>query len=194
MAEMNAFARWRVNASSVRRARRLVTMLRPQLHLPPSPRILELGAGAGALSVRLHAEYPGSAITVTDFDPAQLESSRESFRRQLGSTPAGVEFRQVDARTLPFPDASFDAVFAIMMLHHVEARHSDYQERPAALREIRRVLAPGGKLVFMDFSRTKEMLATLTELGFRTSYERRRWPRQYLGLLQAPARDPMSGS
>src|SRR5579859_3634632 len=144
MAEMHGCARWMVNWRAGRRSRSLLRNLEAHLVLPPAPRLLELGAGAGALSAQLHQRYPEARLTVTDFDPRQVEVVRRTFQHRFGAVPTSVEIQALDAKVLPFPDGSFDAVFAIMMLHHLEASHFDYRERPAALREIRRVLAPGG--------------------------------------------------
>jgi ubiquinone/menaquinone biosynthesis C-methylase UbiE len=49
-----------------------------------------------------------------------------------------VQFDQASADQLPYPDASFDRVFSSLMFHHLRAEH-----RERALREVRRVLAPG---------------------------------------------------
>ena len=54
-----------------------------------------------------------------------------------------VAFRQTDGHILPLPDASVDAVFANMYLHHCP-------DPAAALREMARVLKPGGRLVVTD--------------------------------------------
>jgi len=73
------------------------------------------------------------------------------------------------------------------MLHHVEDHHSEYAKRPVALREIRRVLRPGGDLVSSDFSR-KEILGTsLAELGF-TEVMRRSDRRFEVAIYRAPDR------
>jgi ubiquinone/menaquinone biosynthesis C-methylase UbiE len=57
-----------------------------------------------------------------------------------------VEFHQGFADTLPYPSNSFDAVFSSFMFHHLE---TDVKER--TLREVQRVLKPGGRLHLLDF-------------------------------------------
>ncbi|MGC1582471.1 MAG: class I SAM-dependent methyltransferase, partial [Candidatus Acidiferrales bacterium] len=106
--------------------------------------------------------------------------------RRFGSIPSTIELREVDARTLPFEDHSFDCVFAILMLHHVEERHSEYRQRPTVLREIRRVLALGGTFVYSDFSHIGNLRRTLSELGFTCLLEYRRWPHRELAVLRSP--------
>ena len=186
MAEMSAFSRWSMRRGARRRAVKLLDTVQPQLSLPPSARLLELGAGSGGLSVLLHERFPSARLTATDYDPRQVEEVERSFRHRFSSIPSGVEVRALDARQLSFADGSFDAIFAVMMLHHVEAAHFDYQARPAVLREIRRVIAPGGFLVYLDFSRTEEMDRTLGELGLLRVFEKRRWPRTELAVFRAP--------
>ena len=92
----------------------------------------------------------------------------------------------MDAKQIPYEPASFDCVFAMGMLHHVEAHHFDYVERPTALREIRRVLSPGGVLVYWEFSRTADMRKTLAELGFGSVFERRGWRGRELAIVRSP--------
>jgi ubiquinone/menaquinone biosynthesis C-methylase UbiE len=186
MSEMNRVARFFVNLSSARRAARLLRSLGDGLRLPPSGRILELGAGRGGLSALLQERYRPSRLVVTDVDPHQLDEARSYLARRLGTVPSTVEVREVDAMAMPFEDRSFDCVFAILMLHHVEERHMEYRRRPVALREIQRVLVPGGLLVYADFSRTEELRRTLGELGFTGVFLKRRWPHRELAVFRAP--------
>ncbi|MCW1957200.1 MAG: class I SAM-dependent methyltransferase, partial [Mycobacterium sp.] len=74
------------------------------------PRILELGAGHGALSRRLLEEHPTAQLTVSDVDPESVAAMAAS---DLGSNPRAV-VRRVDATEIDAPDGSFDmAVFAL---------------------------------------------------------------------------------
>jgi ubiquinone/menaquinone biosynthesis C-methylase UbiE len=103
-------------------------------HLQPGMRLLDCGCGQGSITVGLaQAVAPGEVVGL-DVDPDQVARARAHAR------DAGVEnvsFDTGDAYALPFPDASFDAVFANQLLVWVA--------RPAAvLREFRRVLKPGG--------------------------------------------------
>ncbi len=185
MAEMSWFGRWVVNASTGRRSARTLDSLGDRLQLPSSARILELGAGRGGMSALLQERYHPARLVVSDFDPNQVEAARSYLAERCGPLPPTIEFRELDAKVLPFEAASFDAVFALAMLHHVEARHFDYKERPTALREIRRVLSPGGLLVFSEFSRTAEMRQTLLELGFSPVFEKHGWRGRELGVFRS---------
>lgn len=186
MAEMGRFGRWLVNRGSGRRSLRLLDTLGDRLALPASSRLLELGAGRGGLSAALYERFRPRRLVVTDFDPRQVEAARDFLSGRFGGLPAGVELQRLDAKELAFPDASFDGVFAIQMLHHVERSHSEYRERPGVLREIRRILTPGGLLVYSDFSRTPELRATLGELGFAPVIQRPGWGGRELAVFRAP--------
>jgi ubiquinone/menaquinone biosynthesis C-methylase UbiE len=186
MGEMNRIGRWFVNSGNARRSARILDTLGTALQLPPSSRVLELGAGRGGLSALLYERYRPGRLVVTDFDPAQVESARAFLSARFAPLPAAVELRQVDAMALPFEDASFECVVAMAMLHHVEAHHFDYRNRPQALAEIRRVLSPRGVLAFSEFSRTEEMRRTLIDLGFTPLFEKSGRRGRVLALFRSP--------
>lgn len=100
---------------------------------------LELGTGSGANAVALLRRYPHVRLVATDLDPAMLDTARQ----QLLPFAARASVQPADASSLPFDDASFDAVVSLLMLHHVG-------EWRGALTEIARVLRPGGRLVGYD--------------------------------------------
>ena len=186
MAEMNRFERWMVNRRTESRAQRVLPGLGPTFTLPSAASVLELGAGRGGLVALLHERFRPARLVGTDFDPRQVEAAREFLMARWGSVPSTIELEEADALSLPFSDASFDYVFAMVMLHHVEERPSEYARRPQALKEIRRVLRPGGRLVYSDIFRREEIRATLGELGFVRQFLRPSWRRD-LGVFRAPA-------
>jgi SAM-dependent methyltransferase len=98
----------------------------------PGPRVLDVGCGTGALALAAAARVaPDGKVTGVDPNPEMLAVARRK--------PAAVEWRDGRAEALPFADAAFDAVlsqFAMMF----------FDDRVAALREMRRVLRPGGRL------------------------------------------------
>ncbi|PWS33957.1 SAM-dependent methyltransferase [Falsiroseomonas bella] len=101
--------------------------------------LLETAAGTGAVTAALVAALPGTvAITATDLNQPMLD------RAALRLPPGRVTLRQADAQQLPFPDDSFDALvcqFGLM-----------FMDKPAALREAFRVLAPGAPLLLSVWS------------------------------------------
>lgn len=102
-----------------------------QYHLEPDMAIMELGCGTGGMW--RGATLPeGCQLVLTDFSEGMLEEAR----RNTAHLP-GAAYQQVDAQNIPYEDDSFDVVIANMMLYHVP-------DIPQALREIHRVLRPGG--------------------------------------------------
>jgi ubiquinone/menaquinone biosynthesis C-methylase UbiE len=107
-----------------------------QLKIAPRSRVLEVGCGPGRLWSENIARLPGDwDMTLSDFSPGMLDEARHN----LASAGRPFRFEVIDAQSIPFADASFDAVLANHMLYHVP-------DRPRALSEIRRVLRPGGRL------------------------------------------------
>jgi SAM-dependent methyltransferase len=121
---------------SVARAERLgLAAARAELLAGVHGRVLEIGAGTG-LNV---ARYPaGADVVYTEPDPYMAKRLR---RR-------GVDAVEARAEALPFPDASIDTVVSTLVLCTVP-------DVPAALREIRRVLKPGGQLLFLEHVRAE---------------------------------------
>jgi ubiquinone/menaquinone biosynthesis C-methylase UbiE len=183
MGKMNRFERWMVNRRTDSRARRVLAKLGSNLHLEPSAQVLELGSGGGGLIALLFERYHPAHLIGTDFDQAQLAAASEFLTTRWGTLPPAVELKQADALALPFPDASFDHVFAMMMLHHVEGHFKEYARRPQALTEIRRVLRPGGSLVYSDIFRREEIRRSLSELEFTQQYLHSGW-RSDLGIYR----------
>jgi len=105
----------------------------------PGMRVLDLASGTGEPALTLAARIePGGTVTATDVIPAMVEIAAENAARR-GIT--SMHFQEADAGALPFPDASFDRVtcrFGVMYFPDV----------PRALREVLRVLRPGGRATF----------------------------------------------
>lgn len=108
--------------------------------VPPGLSVIDIGTGTGALLPLLAAT--GARITAVDNSAAMLQRARELC---TAKGIADVGFHRADIRKLPFPDRSFDAAYASMVLHHID--------RPVeAVREMARVVRPGGKVVVMSFT------------------------------------------
>ncbi len=99
-------------------------------------RLLDVASGTGDLALEIQDALPECEIIATDFCAEMLEHAAS---RGLAHTQVA------DALDLPFPDASFDVVTVAFGLRNM----ADY---PAALREMRRVIKPGGRIVILDFS------------------------------------------
>jgi len=112
--------------------------------------VLEVGVGTG-LSLRDYK--PSLAITGIDFSHEMLDKARRKVREdRLGHVE---ELRQMDARTLDYPDAHFDTVVAMYLVSVVP-------EPERVVAEMARVCKPGGEVLIINhFARQSGVLATL---------------------------------
>lgn len=106
-----------------------------------SERILDVACGTGELERRVMEVHPAQAIVGADLTEAMLVRART----KLAAWPH-VVFYQADSAALPFPDASFDCVITCSAFHYM--RHPEQ-----VMAEFSRVLAPGGRLILIDWTR-----------------------------------------
>jgi 2-polyprenyl-3-methyl-5-hydroxy-6-metoxy-1,4-benzoquinol methylase len=118
---------------------------------PITGRLLEAGTGRGHLAVNL--ARLGYRLVSFDFSAEQLEFARQNL--EANNLAQLVELRQEDGEKLSFPDGSFEVIFSVNMIHHL-------QNAFRVIDELNRVLAPGGKLVISDFN--PEGLAMMAEI------------------------------
>ena len=103
----------------------------------PYGRVLEIGAGTGFFVLNLMQAGLTSSAVVTDISPGMVDVAV----RNGAALGLDVSGRVADAETLPFEDAEFDLVIGHAVLHHIP-------DVELALREVLRVLRPGGRFVF----------------------------------------------
>jgi SAM-dependent methyltransferase len=103
-----------------------------QVEWAAGQRVLDVGCGPGAYLRRLHDLEPGLRLAGLDLSPGMASEARANV------PAAGVMV--ADAQSLPFPDGQFDHALAPHMLYHVP-------DIAGAVRELRRVLRPGGVLL-----------------------------------------------
>lgn len=106
--------------------------------------LLDVASGTGDLALEIQDQCPDCEVTASDFCAEMLAHAADR----------GVAITVVaDALQLPFPDGAFDVVTVAFGLRNM----ADY---PAALREMHRVLRPGGRLLILDFSIPTGILRT----------------------------------
>jgi len=126
----------------LRRTGQVASFLAP--HLRAGMRLIDRGCGPGSITIDLaRIVAPGEVVGI-DRRQASLSDAR-TFARERGV--ANVAFEVANVYQLPFPDRSFDAAFACALLQHLAAPL-------AALKEIHRVLKPGGVIGIVDGSST----------------------------------------
>ncbi len=152
--------------------------LRSKLALRPGQTVLDLGAGTGKFSKRLLAT--GATVIALDPVPAMLDE----LRRQQ----PGIDAREGSAESIPAADASLDAVVCAQSFHWFATAE--------ALREVYRVLRPGGRLglVWNVRDETVPWVAALTEIiepfgGDTPRYHTQAWRRVFPAEGFSPLRE-----
>jgi ubiquinone/menaquinone biosynthesis C-methylase UbiE len=155
--------------------------LREALEPQPGERMLEVGPGTGYYTLPV-AGWLGPQGSLHIFD-VQQEMLDHTMRAARELSLVNLEPRQGDARDLPYEAESFDAAYLVTVLGEIP-------DQDAALRELRRVLRPGGRLVVGELAADPHMVG---ERALRRraaaaglSFERRVGPRPgYFAVLRA---------
>jgi SAM-dependent methyltransferase len=124
------FARYKVD--DVRR------LWQPAKPAAAPPVILDFGAGVANSLPHFRSAFPDSRIICLDVSPRSLEIAASRFPRQ-------AEFVCFDGKTIPLPAASVTIAFTACVFHHV-----DHAEHVSILRELRRVVEPGGMAILFE--------------------------------------------
>lgn len=113
------------------------------LHIETDPlrdsasRVLDVGCGLGACTELFAGAYPQAHVTGINY------SMRQVAHAQQNHSGPRIDFRQMDATALDFPDQSFDCIHAVEAAMH-------FRPRSAFFAEARRLLVPGGRLILTD--------------------------------------------
>jgi ubiquinone/menaquinone biosynthesis C-methylase UbiE len=158
--------------------KRLLEILAPQ----PGQRVLEVGPGTGYYSLDVAERLDGGTLEVFDIQQEMLDHVVRTAGERGASN---IVPRLGDARSLPYEDSSFDAAFLVTVLGEIP-------DQEAALRELARVLRPGGRLVVGELFGDPHMVTLgklrkrVEEAGF--SFERRLGTRlAYFARFMAPS-------
>ncbi len=123
-------------------------------------RVLDVACGSGGPTLRITAQT-GASVVGVDINAAGIATASRAAAAR-GIDPARASFQVVDAgAALPFEDASFDAVICIDAINHLP-------DRDAVIREWRRLIRPGGRVVFVDPIVVTGPLAS-SEIAIRSS-------------------------
>jgi ArsR family transcriptional regulator len=128
--------------------------------IPPGLRVADIGTGTGVLAFEL--ARAGLRVIAVDHSPRMLEAARSKLEQDPGLE---VDLRLGDASSLPLGDGEVDAAFAHMVLQYLASPVD-------AVREMARVVTPGGRVVVIDFvSHDREWMRQelgVVRLGFAT--------------------------
>lgn len=134
-------------------AERVLDDLAPHLDGRRGAELLDVGTGTGTLAIAALERWPGIRVTGIDPSGGMLSVAGATAAERLPAA-ARRRFRRrvAPADRLPFPDGAFDAAMSSFVLQLVPSR-------AAALREIRRVLRPGGVAAWVSWQRTDRAFA-----------------------------------
>ena len=134
-----------VNIMTLGQARRLRSLTVDQALLRAGESVLDVGCGTGAVTIPAKMKV-GSKGSVAGIDPAlEMIAVARQKAKQAG---LDIDFRVGVIESLPFSDATFDAVTSSLMMHHLTDRL-----RATGLAEIWRTLKPGGRILIADMRR-----------------------------------------
>jgi arsenite methyltransferase len=155
------FMTWSSRTGKLRLRDRLVAMLA----LNGDEKVLDAGCGRGLMSVGIAKRMKTGKVTAVDvWDPRVLSgNSADAARANAKKEGVGerIRFEEGDLRKLVYPAENFDLVFSGGALHFFE----DEPDRDQAVRELLRVLKPGGRLMIGDTKYTGRYMDILRESG-----------------------------
>ncbi len=130
------------------------------LHWNGSGKLLDIGCGSGAMSVKLAQKYPHAQITGMDYWGPGWEFSQKLCENnaQAEGVSQRVSFEQGDAAHLRYADATFDAAVSNFVFHEVRSQ----PDKHALILEALRVLKPGACFVFEDVFFAKSHYGDIT--------------------------------
>jgi demethylmenaquinone methyltransferase/2-methoxy-6-polyprenyl-1,4-benzoquinol methylase len=121
-------------------------------------RVLDVATGTAAVAIELVRADPARSVVGVDQSTEMLAAGRE--RVEHGGLSDRIELREARAEALPFADGEFDALTVTYLLRYVD-------DLPATLRELARVVRPGGTVAMLEFGLPRGGWRPLWELYVR---------------------------
>ena len=146
----------------VMRESRFKIPLVKQARIEAGHRVLDLGCGTATLTILIKQTCPGAEVIGLDADVVALGIAR----KKAAEKGVQITLEQGTALQLPYPDNSFDRVLSCLVLHHLTT-----ENKRQALKEVFRVLRPGGEFHVADFGKPRNALAHLISLVIGRSEE-----------------------
>jgi SAM-dependent methyltransferase len=135
------------------------------LHLTGGEKVLDVGCGRGLLVIGAAKRLKtGKATGVDIWDPKDLSGNTPEAAKQnakIEGVADRVRIENCDARKLHYPDNSYDVVLSSTVIHNIP----DPDERSTAVREMWRVLKPGGQLLIFDIRHVPDYAQDLRDAG-----------------------------
>jgi len=130
------------------------------LQLRGEERVLDVGSGAGLMLIGAAKRLKSGRATGVDFSDA-VEAAKQNAK--LEGVADKIRIDPGDPARLVYPDGHYDSVVSLLALHLI----GDEGQRAQLVREMLRVLKPGGRLVIFDVLRTGQYAHTLRQAGAR---------------------------
>jgi demethylmenaquinone methyltransferase / 2-methoxy-6-polyprenyl-1,4-benzoquinol methylase len=121
-------------------------------------RVLDVASGTAAVAIELVRANPGRSVVGVDQSPEMLAAGRERVAHE--GLSGRIELREARAESLPFADGEVDALTFTYLLRYVD-------DVPATLRELARVVRPGGTVAMLEFGLPRGAWRPLWELYVR---------------------------
>jgi ubiquinone/menaquinone biosynthesis C-methylase UbiE len=153
--------------SSLVAKKRLCARLVAALALRGDERVLDAGCGRGLALIACAKKLTTGKAVGIDLWAAKDQSNNSPDATLANAAAEGVADRVTvetgDITKLPFADASFDAIISMIVIHNIPSRDG----RDQALRELARVLKPGGRMVLYDLLHTGRYAQVLKDAGLK---------------------------